>query len=133
MSVYIDTSAFYAIVDTSDLNHHAAASVWQGLLDRDEALFTSSYVVTETIALLHNRLGTAVVRRFVEEALPAVQIRWIDQATHDTALTAMLAVPGKRGPSLTDCANLVDLRQLKVQNLFAYDQHFADLGIGVLG
>lgn len=133
MSVYVDTSAFYAIVDTTDANHPAAASMWQHLIDEDEVLFTSSYVITETVALLHNRLGTEVVRRFVEDNLPAVQVQWIDQPTHDIALGAMLAVAGKRGPSLTDCANLEVMRQLKTQSIFAYDQHFSEIGLIVVG
>ena len=133
MSVYIDTSAFYAIVDATDANHASASAVWQRLLDEDEILLTSSYVVTEMIALLHNRFGTEIVQRFVQDNLTAVQVQWVDQPAHERALAAMLTTPGKRGPSLTDCTNLEIMRQLKTESIFAYDQHFVSLGLSVLG
>jgi len=132
VSIYIDTSAFYALIDSTDLNHKAAVSIWQRLIQNNEDLVTSSYVVTETIALLHNRLGTDVVRRFVEDNLPVVRVVWVDQTTHNAALGAMLATPGRRGPSLTDCANLEVMRQVKTRSIFAYDQHFTDLGLTIL-
>ncbi len=133
MSAYIDTSAFYAIVDTTDENHADAVSTWQNLLQQTEPLVTSSYVLTETIALLHTRLGTDVVRRFVEDNLPAVTVQWADEVTHSAALGAMLSTPGRRGPSLTDCVGLEVMRQLNTRTIFAYDQHFANLGVTVLG
>jgi len=87
----------------------------------------------ETISLLHKRLGTEVVRRFIDDNLPVVQIHPLSQAQHDAALGAMLAIPGKSGPSLTDCASLEIMRHLKVRSIFAYDRHFAELGLAILG
>ncbi len=133
MSVYLDTSAFYAIVDSSDANHQTAAAMWQRLLRDKEDLWTSSFALTETLALFHNRLGTNVVRRFVDDNLPVVRIHWVEQVMYATALGAMLAIPGRRGPSLTDCAGLEVMRLLRTRRVFAYDQHYADLGLDVLG
>ena len=133
MSVYVDTSAFYAIVDSSDANHQTAAATWQRLLRDKEELWTSSFALTETLALFHNRLGTDVVRRFVDDNLPAVRIHWVDWAMYSTALGAMLATPGRRGPSLADCTGLEVMRLLRTRRIFAYDQHYANLGLDVLG
>ena len=133
MSVYVDTSAFYAIVDSSDANHDTAAATWQTLVHNKEELWTSSLTLTETLALLHNRLGTGVVRRFVTDNLPVVKIHWMDQVIYSSALCAMLAVPGKRGPSLADCAALEVMKVLNTCRVFAYDQHFTDLRLQVLG
>ncbi len=96
-------------------------------------LYASSYVVTETVALLLNRLGTNVVRRFMDDNLPAVEVVWIDQPMHKAALTAMLATPGRRGPSLTDCANMEVMRHLKCDTIFAYDRRFEGRGFNVIG
>ena len=133
MSVYIDTSAFYAIVDTTDANHRPAVQVWQSLLRDGEALVTSLYVVTETVALLHHRFGTDVVSRFVQDDLPVVSVHWIDQATHSAALGAMLATPGRSGPSLTDCASFEIIRGSRIDRVFAYDRHFRSRGFDLVG
>ncbi len=64
MTVYVDTSAFYAVVDSTDAHHPAAAQAWQASLENDAKLITSFYVVTETLALFHNRLGTEIIARY---------------------------------------------------------------------
>ncbi|MHB9035368.1 MAG: type II toxin-antitoxin system VapC family toxin [Armatimonadota bacterium] len=133
MSVYIDTSAFYAIIDATDGNHQRAVSCWRNILQQGESLVTSSYVVTEIVALLHNRFGTDVVRRFVDDDLPVVDIYWADASIHDSAIRAMLTFRGKRGPSLTDCAGLEIVRLLGIQQVFAYDRHFENHGVGLVG
>jgi predicted nucleic acid-binding protein len=133
VSVYVDTSVFYAIVDSTDSNHRSAAETWQSLLQKDETLVTSIYVVTEIVALLHNRFGTDVVYRFVQDDLPAVTIQWIDQATHNAALSAMLATPGRRGPSLTDCVSFEIIRASRIDSVFVYDRHFEGRGFRLVG
>ncbi|MBI2843273.1 MAG: PIN domain-containing protein [Armatimonadetes bacterium] len=133
MSVYIDTSAFYAVVDASDSNHQSAVLTWKHLLDRDEVLFTSNYVVAEMVALLHHRFGTKIVRRFVGDNLPAVFVRWVDQATHDAALGAMLSTRGKRGPSLVDYVSFETINRNKIDSVFAYDRRFEDRGFNLVG
>ena len=132
MSVYVDTSAFYAIVDAKDSNHTPAADTWRRLISAGEYLITSSYVVTEIIALLHHRLGTEVVYRFVQDDLPAVEVEWIDQATHNVALGAMLSAPGRSGPSLTDCVSFEVIRESRIERVFAYDRHFQGRGFDLV-
>lgn len=69
----------------------------------------------------------------METLLPAIEIDWADQDTHDAALRMMLATEGKKGPSLTDCANLETMRRLRIQTIFAYDKHYERPGITVIG
>jgi predicted nucleic acid-binding protein len=133
VNVYIDTSAFYAIVDATDAHHRSAVQTWQDLLREGDALVTSLYVVTEAVALLHHRFGTEVVSRFLQDDLAVVSVHWIDQATHSAALGAMLAISGRSGPSLTDCASFEIIRGSRIDRVFAYDRHFQDRGFGLLG
>jgi uncharacterized protein len=133
MTVFVDTSAFYAIVDTTDAHHASAMKTWQSLLGHDDRLITSLYVVTETIALLHNRLGTEVVSRFAQDNLPVVMVLWTDLAVHNLALGAMLATPGRSGPSLTDCVSFESIRTHRIDQVFAYDQHFMNRGFNLVG
>lgn len=133
MNIFVDTSALYVVVDTSNEAHPQASTAWRRILDEADLIVTSSYSVSETITLLHARFGTAVVRTFVDDILPAIEIDWADQDTHDAALTAMLTVEGKRGPSLTDCANMETMRRLRIHTIFAYDKHYQRPGITVVG
>lgn len=60
MTTFVDTSAFYALLDADDQNHVQARSVWPRLLEQAGRLFCSNYVVVETIALVQHRLGLLV-------------------------------------------------------------------------
>lgn len=133
MNVLIDTSAIYALLDNTDKNHVAANVMWPTLVNGEDLIVVSSYTVNETIALLHHRRGMAGVRVFVDEVLPALEMDWADYQTYSMALSMMLATEGKKGPSLTDCANLETMRRLRIHTIFAYDKHYERPGITVIG
>ena len=133
MNIFVDTSALYALVDTNGEDYADAAKRWRKILAEADLIVTSSYVVTEAIALLHARFGTSVVRTFVDDVLPPIEIDWADQCTHDAAVNALLMFKGKSGPSLTDCANIEVMRRLRIHTIFAYDKHYIRPGITVLG
>ena len=133
MNILVDTSAMYAMADSADGNNQAALQTWAKLLKEADLLVTSSYTLTETISLLHARAGTSIVRAFVETILSAIEIDWVDQETHTTALSMMLKTEGKSGPSLTDCANMETMHRLRIDIIFAYDKHYDRPGITVIG
>lgn len=133
MNTLIDTSAIYALLDNTDNDHMAASAVWPALVNGDDLIIVSSYTVSETIALLHNRRGTGAVRLFVDGILPSLEIDWADYETYSAALSMMLETEGKKGPSLTDCANLETMRRLRIQTIFACDKHYERPGITVIG
>ena len=131
MSIFIDTSAFYAMLDADDTNHEKAKAVWQSILESDETLATSNYIIVETFALLKNRLGQKAVRSYQENILPIVVTAWVEQSVHSAGVAAALAV-GKNGPSLVDCVSFEIIRQYGMTEIFAFDQHFIDHGFTLM-
>lgn len=133
MNIYIDTSAFLAILDPSDHRNARAIQTWQDLIDSNDWLVTSSYVMIESISILHNRFSTPVVQRFLSEIVPIVEVDWADVGDHTVAVGALLSRPGKGGPSLVDCMSFETIRKRKLQDVFVYDRHFEDLGFNLIG
>ena len=132
MSIYIDTSAFLTILDADDPNHQCAREKWTDLIERDEAMITTNYVVVETVALLHSRVGIDAVRWLQDDILPAVHVEWVDRPLHDQAISAVLA-GSKRGPSLVDCVGFELIRSRSIAGVFAYDRHFQGRGFELVG
>ncbi len=71
MRVFIDTSAFYALLDRTDEHHLKAGREWNRILDVNYTLVTSNYILVETLALVQGRLGMEAVRRFQEDIFPS--------------------------------------------------------------
>jgi len=124
---FVDTPAIHAILDRSDANHETAKTCWFALLDSNEALFTTSYVVVESCALAQSRLGLEAVRSIGEELLPVMEIVWVDEPTHTTAMAALLAAQ-RRKLSLVDCVSFAVSRLRGSQVAFAFDRHFLEEG-----
>lgn len=126
-AVFADTSAFFALGSAADQAHLAARKAWRGLRERDVELVTTSYVLLETSALLQRRLGLDSVRFFREELAPLVRVHWVDEELHERGLDLLLS-RGKRDVSLVDAVSFVVCREEGIDEVFAFDRHFADEG-----
>jgi predicted nucleic acid-binding protein len=127
----VDTSALYAVLDRDDQDHAAANVTWQELLQTDEPLLVTSYVVVETTALVQHRLGLEAVRVLYGEILPAMDVHWITEADHLHAQNALLATD-RRKLSLVDCSSFHVMRSRLVRTAFAFDPHYREQGFDVL-
>jgi predicted nucleic acid-binding protein len=127
MIVFVDTSAFYAVLDSDDANHPAAKEVWTALLREPATLLTTNYVLVETAALLQRRIGVAAARTFHEDVAPLLQVHWISAEGHRAGMEAMLAAARKK-LSLVDCVSFQTMRQYGVRTAFCFDAHFGEQG-----
>jgi len=127
MKIFIDTSALYALLDRDDDNHQAAKTAWTKILNAENTLVTSNYVLVETLALMQNRLGVAAVRAFQEDLLPILNVEFVNLETHRSGTSALLAA-SKRNLSLVDCISFELMRTLGIKTAFAFDAHFKEAG-----
>lgn len=131
MTVFVDTSAFYAVFDRDDANHSRAKPVWERLLREQATLLTNNYVVIETSALLQHRLGVAALRAFLEDVVPLLQLDWISEHRHKAGAEAVLA-GSRRKLSLVDCISFQTMREHGVRTAFCFDRLFREQGFEVV-
>lgn len=127
MNVFVDTSAFLALLDASDRVHAPARKAWEGLLDPDVRLYTNNYVLVETLALIQRKFGLSVIRVFEEDVLPVISVAWVDEAAHKAAMSALLAA-SRRELSLVDCTSFETMRKVGLRTAFSFDRHFKEQG-----
>jgi predicted nucleic acid-binding protein len=128
---FVDTSAFFALLDADDAHRARARVHLQEVLAAGADLLTHEYVVVETTALVQRRLGLAALRRFVDDLLPLVEVAWVDEALHGEAREALLAA-GRRNVSLVDWTSFLVMRRLGVRTAFTFDLDFGAEGFEVL-
>jgi predicted nucleic acid-binding protein len=126
-SIFIDTSAFLAILDADDDFHAEAKAAWKEIVSSGALLFTSNYVLVETFALVQNRLGLKAIKVFHEDIVPLLSIRWADAAIHCAATSALLAA-GRKKLSLVDCVSFEVMRSSAIKCACTFDRHFKELG-----
>lgn len=125
MSVFVDTSALYGLLDASDENHARIVGTMERLLG--EELVTHSYVVVEVVSLVRRRLGAPAAARLLDDVLPAIEIVDVDANLRIRALAAFRAAVGS-DVSLVDRTSFELMRSRSIRRAWAIDSHFAAEG-----
>ena len=131
MTVFVDTSALYALFDRDDQRHAEAQTLWQDALEGGLSLATSNYVLLETMVLLQSRLGMEAVRDLENAIVPILSIIWVDAALHRSSV-AMLLTANRRQLSLVDCVSFAACQESDIRTVFAFDAHFSERGFQLL-
>jgi predicted nucleic acid-binding protein len=125
VSVFVDTSALYALLDGDDAGHERALRGSKRVLG--EELLTHSFVLVETASLVRRRLGAEAAVRLMDEMLPAITIVDVDEALRGRALAAFRAAVSSR-VSLVDRTSFEFMRTLGISRAYALDADFESEG-----
>jgi len=131
MSVYIDTSAFFAILDSGDEFHKESKNAFLKLIGSKEIFHSSNYIIIETIVLIQNRLGLDALRAFQDDIIPIINIHWVDERIHNIAISSLL-IACRKNISFIDYTSFEMVRNLGLKKVFTFDKHFKEQGFEVL-
>lgn len=129
--VFIDTSAFYALVDRDDAHHVEATGGHRKLTSRAGRYesATSDYVLAETLTLVRMRRGHSIAvelgSRIRENAL--VSVLPITPELWEAAWDVFVKYADQHY-SFTDCTSFVLMKAWKASQAFAYDDDFQTFG-----
>jgi predicted nucleic acid-binding protein len=128
----VDASAYFALLDHDDANHTQALAISHRLIAEGWRLFTTSFVLAETHALLLNRLSQAIATRFLRdmEHSPTTLV-WVTPADVQRAKVIIYQYADKDF-SLTDATSFAVMERIRVSSAFTFDRHFAQYGFTVL-
>ncbi len=126
--VFADTSAWYALFVATDPRHSQAASVYERLRSSGAVWSTTDWVLIETAALLHRRVGAIPASEVLNSLMNNTQISvlWMDETLGRLALERFQSLRGKA--SLVDCGSFLAMERLRLKTAFAFDQDFTDQG-----
>ena len=124
--IFVDTGAWYALASVRDANH-GAAQEW--LTQNDQPLYTSDYVIDETVTLLRVRGERAKAVEFLEllRSSTTCQVVFLTPALIRGAATVFQKYHDKDW-SFTDCTSKVVIEALGITKAFSFDQHFRQFG-----
>jgi predicted nucleic acid-binding protein len=128
--VILDTSALLALLDADDEFHEQASMLHDQLLDGSCELWVSSYILVETIALAHRRLGFGPLSDLVDSLDASTTTAWVDEQLHQAIWEEFNRRRGRRF-SFVDCSTLLIARSLNA-TVFAFDSDFSLEGLPVI-
>jgi predicted nucleic acid-binding protein len=126
MSLFVDTSSWYAAADSSDRSNARAKAI----LKSGETLVTSDHVLVETWTLLHHKLDRKAAERFWEGLKSGIAI--IEAVTlADLEVAWDIGVSwGDQDFSIVDRTSFAVMGRLGLDRVASFDAHFAVFRFG---
>lgn len=126
MSLFVDTSVWYAAADSGDRSNRRAVEILSG----GTPLLTSDHILVETWLLLRHRLNRTSAERFWEGIRGGVAaIEPINAADLEVAWTIGLEFPDQDF-SLVDRTSFAIMLRLGLHRAAAFDDDFAVFRFG---
>ncbi len=130
--VFVDTSAFFALVDSHDQEHAGALAIQTRLIAERWRLFTTNFVLAETHALVLARLGRAVAGRVLRQLDDSTLTIVRASGADEQRAREILSRYDDKDFSLTDAISFAVMDRLGITQAFTFDRHFAQYGFMVL-
>ncbi len=119
---FVDSSAIVALVDRRDATHEAAVAAYHDLIEQGYKLFTTNFVIAETVGLLSDGAGPDVARQWLRDHRLAVY--HADEEDERRARALVIGSHSDNGLTYVDAISLVVMERLGVADAFAVDPNF---------
>ena len=131
--IFIDTGAFLARYLERDQHRKEAARLWQDIERTKPKLFTSNFVLDETLTLLARRssypFAAAKARTiFASDAFSILR----PSAQDELASIEFFEKYADQEVSFTDCVSFTLMRKVGLNRIFTFDKHFRWAGFEVI-
>ena len=136
MFIFVDTSAWLAIVNKKDKMHLKARHEYVKLLEEDVIFVTTDYVLSETLTRIRYDTGHREAVKFYEiindaHISKSLIIQWIDPKIWHEAWQIFGKYADQKF-SVTDCTSFITAKNLKIKKIFAFDEDFKTMGFWVV-
>jgi predicted nucleic acid-binding protein len=121
MSLFVDTSIWYAAADSSDGSNLRAKAI----LRNHEPLVTTDHVLIETWLLIRNRLGSRAAERFWEGLRSGAATVELVGAADLEAAWEIGASYADQDFSIVDRTSFAVMRRLGIERVASLDNDFA--------
>src|SRR5256885_13932164 len=126
MSLFVDTSIWYAAADSSDRSNARSKAI----LRSGETLVTSDHVLVETWTLIHHKLDRKAAEGFWEGLRSGIAlIEAVTLADLEVAWDVGVSWPDQDF-SIVDRTSFAVMRRLGIDRVATLDAHFAALQFG---
>lgn len=130
--LFVDTSAWAAIADVNDDQHHAALAYQTKIAGRYRLVITN-YILDELYTLLLMNVGytqTINFKQKLDQLIEGgfIEIVWVSEAIADESWRVFEQFNVDKLWSFTDCVSYVVMQSQNITEVFSFDRHFSQMG-----
>ena len=134
--IFVDSGAWIAFFDPTDQYHNDAVVIYNDLTQEKMRLLTTDYVIDETITRLRYDVSHSVAVQFLDfiervRKTGVLTIAEIDRTLFEEAKRLFRQYDSAK-LSFTDCTSFAVCQKHSISETYAFDEHFAMMGITVL-
>ncbi len=120
--LFVDTGAWYALVDKNDPDHIKAKGYFK---TNKLYLISTNFIFDEIITLLRSRLGWRVAKDFGKRLKDSnfVSLTSVRNEDEERGWEIFLQYKDKSF-SYTDCTSFAVMERLRLSTVFSFDKHF---------
>lgn len=128
--IFVDTGAWYALVDSDDADHKAAAAF---LAANTLPLITTNFIFSETVTLIRYRIGHEAARSFGQKLQESNFVRVIAVTPVDEERAwEIFCKYSDQDFSFVDCTSFAVMERMKLATVFGFDRHFSVMKYAVV-
>ena len=130
--VFVDSSAYLALLDRRDGHHDEAVQVLRALADERARQFTTNVILMEAHSLILStggiRAGHAFLRSTGASNTTIVRVRASDEAR----AREIVYQYDDKDFSLVDAISFTVMERLDISRAFTFDRHFVQFGFSIV-
>ena len=130
--VFVDSSAYLALLDTDDEHHREARATLQELAQARYRQFTTNVLLIESHALILSVLGRDRAARFLKEMEESNTVMIRARATDEERAKQILFQYTDKDFSFADAISFAVMERFAIRLAFSFDRDFAQYGFTVL-
>jgi len=135
LKLFIDTWGWLTLRDRDESRHKDVKEFYRQFRDQNGIIYTSDYVLGETITLLLRRLpfktakgSFAKIDKTIKEGY--LQVEWVLPERFEKVKGLRLKYQDKPKISFTDLTSMVVMKELGVKDIITGEVHFEHVGMG---
>ncbi len=135
MKIFVDTWGWLTLLDRKESRHLELKEFYSQFRNQRGIVYTSDYVLDETITLLFRRLPFETSKGILVKLDKAINtgyilVEWINSERFDKAKELRFKYQDKPKISFTDLTSMVVMKELDVKDIITGDEHFEHVGMG---
>ena len=135
MAIFIDTWGWLTLRDRREARHAEDDRFYRDVRRRRDTVYTSDYVLDETVTLLFRRLNFTSATESLDHIRQAIRegylhLEFIIPERFEKAIDMRIRFQDKPRISFTDLTSMVVMSEYGIEEILTDDDHFMHVGMG---